>query len=77
MEVYMPTSEHEGGEVEELYDIIEEILEEDGKGNTNITIIGERNSVVGDESYRNIVGTHGLGRVNHRGQMFLNFCERN
>ena len=73
----MPTSEHEDGEVEELYDIIEEILEEDGKGDTNTTIMGERNSVVGDESYRNIVGTHGLGRENHRGQLFLNFCERN
>ena len=40
MEVYMPTSEHEGGDVEELYDIIEEILEEDGKGNTNTIIMG-------------------------------------
>jgi hypothetical protein len=33
MQVYMPTSEHEDNEVEELYGIIEEILEEDGKGN--------------------------------------------
>jgi hypothetical protein len=32
-------------------------------------------SVVGDESYRNVAGTHDLGRKNHRGQMF-NFCER-
>jgi hypothetical protein len=31
----MPTSEHENDEVEELYDIIEKILEEDGKGDTN------------------------------------------
>ena len=34
-------------------------------------------SVVGDEPYRNIVGPHGLGRKNHRGQMLTNFCERN
>jgi len=60
-----------------LYGIIEEILEEDGKGNTNTIIMGDWNSVVGDESYRNIVGPHGLGRKNHRGQMLINFCERN
>ena len=77
MQVYMPTSEHEDDEVEELYDVIEEILEEDGKGDTNPIIMGDWNIVVGDESYRNIVGPHGLGRKNHRGQMLINFCERN
>jgi len=77
MQVYMPTSEHEDDEVEELCDIIEEILEEDGKGDTNIIIMGDWNSAVGDESYRNIVGSHGLGRKNHTGQMLINFCERN
>jgi len=61
--------------VENLYDTTEEILEEDGKGNTNI-IMGDWKSVFGDESCWNIVGSHGLGRWNHRGQMF-DFCERN
>jgi len=75
MQVYMPTLEHEGDEVEELYDIIEEILEEDGKGDTNTIIMGDWNSVVGDESYRNIVGSHGLGRKNHRGQMLIIFVQ--
>jgi exonuclease III len=77
MQVCMPTSEHEDGEVEELYDITEEIIEEDGKGDTNTIIMGDWNIVVGDESYGNIVGPHGLGKKNHRGQMLINFCERN
>jgi len=63
MQVYMPTSEHEDDEVEELYDIIEEILEEDGKGDTNTIIMGDWNSVVGDKSYRNTVGPYGLRRI--------------
>jgi hypothetical protein len=35
------------------------------------------NSVVGDETYRNIVGSHGLFRWNHRCKMLIDFCERN
>jgi hypothetical protein len=77
MQVYMSTSEHEDDDVEELYGIIEEILKGDGKDNTNTIIMGDWNSVVGCEPYRNIVGPHGLGRKNHRPQMLINFCERN
>ena len=40
MQVYMPTSEYEN-EVEKLYDTTEEILEEDGKGDTNGIILGD------------------------------------
>jgi hypothetical protein len=32
-----------------LYDIIEEAVEEDGKGETNTTIMRDWNSVVGDK----------------------------
>jgi diphthamide synthase (EF-2-diphthine--ammonia ligase) len=40
MQVYMPTSENEDDEVEELYDISEGIVEEDGKGDTNTIVMG-------------------------------------
>jgi hypothetical protein len=70
MQLYIPTSDHED-EVEELCDIIEEIFEKDRKGETNTILMGEWNSVVGDESYRNIVGPHGLGRKNRRDQMLI------
>ena len=76
MQVYMPTSEYEDDEVEKLYHTIEEILEEDGKGDTNNIILEDWNSVVGDESYRNIVGSHGIGKRNHRGQMLVDICEK-
>ncbi|PNF31983.1 hypothetical protein B7P43_G06564 [Cryptotermes secundus] len=76
MQVYMPTSEYEDDEVEKVYDTTEEILQEDGRGDTNSIILGDWNSIVGDESYQNIVRSHGLGRRNHRGQMLIDFCER-
>jgi exonuclease III len=49
VQVYMPTSDYEDEEVEELYERIEDILEEDGKGDTNTIIMGDWNSVVGDK----------------------------
>jgi hypothetical protein len=55
----MPTSEYEDDEVEELYDIIEEILEEDVIGEKNMIIMGDWNSVVGDKAHQNIVGPYG------------------
>ena len=63
--------------MEKFYDTTEEILKDNGKSDTNNIILGDWNSIVGDESYRNIVGSHGLGRWNHRGQMLIDFCERN
>jgi exonuclease III len=77
VQVYMPTSDYEDEEVEELYDIIEDILEEDGKGDKNTIIMGDWNSVVGDKSNGNIYGPYGLGNRNKRGQMLIDFCERN
>jgi exonuclease III len=64
VQVYMPTSEYKDDEVEELYDIIEEILEEDGKGATNTIIMGDWNSVVGNKAHHNNAGPYGLGRRN-------------
>jgi len=43
----------------------------------NNIIMGDWNSSVGDKSYRNIVGSHELGRRNYRGQILIDFCERN
>jgi exonuclease III len=51
VQVFMPKLEYEDDKVEEFYDIIEESLEENGKGETNTTIMGDWNSVVRDKSY--------------------------
>jgi hypothetical protein len=48
VKVYMPTSEYEDEEVEELNSVTEEILEEDREIQMNTTIIGDWNTEVGD-----------------------------
>jgi hypothetical protein len=73
--VYMPASDYENEEVEELYDTIEDIQEEDGKVTNTITM-GDWNSVVGDKSNGNICGPYGLGNRNKRDQMLIDFCGR-
>jgi hypothetical protein len=57
--------------------IIEDLLEEDGKGKTNTIIMGDWNSAVADKSCRNIVGPQGLGGRNQSGQMLVEFCGKN
>jgi hypothetical protein len=49
--------------VEDLYDIIEEIFGEDGKGERSTIVFGDW-GVVGDKSYWNIAVPRGLGRRN-------------
>jgi hypothetical protein len=75
VQVYIPTLEYEGDEVEETYGIIKENLEKNGKGTTNTIIRGDWNSVVGDKSYQNIGGPHGHGRRNQKGEMLIDFCK--
>jgi hypothetical protein len=63
--------------VEDLCDINEEMLEEDGMSDTNTIIIVGWNSIIEDESYRNIAGPHDLGEKNRRVKLFINFWEWN
>lgn len=44
----MPILDYEDDEMEELYGVIKQILEQDGKGAINTIIMGDWNTVVGD-----------------------------
>ena len=49
VQMYIPITEYEDNKVEEIYNIIKEILlEGDGWGETNTTMMGDWESVVGD-----------------------------
>ncbi|KAI5738261.1 hypothetical protein M8J77_004739 [Diaphorina citri] len=75
IQVYMPTSDAEDEEVDEIYKQVEEILEENGKGQVRTMIMGDFNSIVGETQYKNIVGKFGLGKRNERGEKLIEFCE--
>ncbi|KDR20788.1 Craniofacial development protein 2, partial [Zootermopsis nevadensis] len=77
MQVYMPTSDHDDEEVEIIYEKIEEIIRTEGRGKVQTIIMGDWNSVMGKGAENNIVGPHGLGIRNRRGNMMVDFCRRN
>ncbi|XP_026467839.1 craniofacial development protein 2-like [Ctenocephalides felis] len=77
VQVYMPTSSHDEAQVEQIYEQIDEMLYQEGKGKVNVVIMGDFNAIVGKGSEKKIVGKYGLGRRNDRGNMLIDFCRRN
>ena len=75
IQVYMPTSDHQDDEVEEMYDVIEEIINTHGRTG-NLIVMGDWNSVIGEGRDGIEVGNYGLGRRNERGDKLVDFCRR-
>lgn len=75
IQVYMPTLEGDEEEVDAVYKQVEEIIEDNGRGQVRTMIIGDFNSIVGESSYKNVVGKFGLGTRNERGDKLVEFCE--
>jgi len=63
MQAFTPTSAYDFVAVEDLYGITEDLLERMEKVR-GVPSYLETGRVVGDKSYRNIVGLRGLGRRN-------------
>jgi len=66
IQVYMPTTDHEDDEIEQLYEQIEEIIGKQ-KGRENVIVMGDFNAIVGEESEGKVIGKYGLGKRNDRG----------
>uniref|UniRef100_A0A8D8S3W4 Craniofacial development protein 2 n=1 Tax=Cacopsylla melanoneura TaxID=428564 RepID=A0A8D8S3W4_9HEMI len=75
IQVYMPPLYVEEEKVDGVYKQIEEIIEDNGKGQVRLMIIGDFNSIVGETPYENIVGKFGLGKRNERGEKLIEFCK--
>ena len=76
IQVYMPTTDHEDDEIEDMYEQIESIIDKQ-KGNLNLVVMGDFNASVGEGSDEKVVGKYGLGERNERGQRFVEFCKKN
>lgn len=70
MNVYMPNSKHLGEETNEMYDIIEKILNKEVANNSFI-IMKDRNSIVEEKLDEKWESKFRLGRSNEKGENLI------
>lgn len=76
VQVYMPTSNSNDSQVEEVYEQMEKVIETI-KGEENLIIMGDWNAIVGEgKREKNITGKYGLGKRNDRGDRMVEFCAK-
>lgn len=80
IQVYMPTSDATDEEIEHMYNTIESISSKI-PNKEPLILIGDFNAKVGkteeDDHIRQVVGRHGLGQRNHRGERLIQFALEN
>ena len=76
IQVYVPTSNAEGTEVERFYEDLQDLLELTPKKDV-LFIIGDWNAKVGSQETPEVTGRFGLGIQNEAGQRLIEFCQEN
>ena len=76
MQVYAPTSNAEGAEVERLYEELQDLLELTNNKDV-LFFIGNWNAKVGSQGTPGVTGKFGLRVQNEAGQRLIEFCQEN
>ena len=76
IQVYAPSSNAEGAEVERFYEDLQDLLELTPQKDV-LFIIGDWNAKVGSQETPGVTGKFGLGIQNEAGQRLIEFCQEN
>ena len=76
IQVYVPTSNAEKGEIEWFYEDLQDLLELTPKKDV-LFIIGDWNTKVGSQEIPGVTGKFGLGEQNEAGQRLTELCQEN
>ena len=76
IQLYAPTSDTEEGEVEWLYEDLQDLLELTPKKDV-LFMIGDWNAKVGSCETPGVIGKFGLGIRNEARQRLIEFCQEN
>lgn len=75
IQVYAPKQDHEDEEFKKFYQEIQGGIKY-VKSDEVIFVMGDLDAKVGNEKYPSIVGAHGQGKRNERGEQMIHFCQR-
>ena len=70
VQVYAPTSESEGEDIDHFYEALDKAVKQRGS-NQVLLVIGDLDAKVGSTRRGNIVGTHDLGETRERGERWI------
>ena len=73
IQVYAPTADSEEEEIENFYDSVDSVIRE-CKGHEINIVMGDFNAKVGHGCMERVVGPHGLGIRNERGDRLIDWC---
>ena len=76
IQVYAPTSNTEGAEVQRFYEDLQDLLELTHKKDI-LLIIGDWNAKVGNQETPGVTGKFDLGIQNEAAQRLIEFCQEN
>ena len=77
IQVYAPTSNAEGAEVEQFYEDLQDCLKLTFNKKDVLLIIGDRNAKVGSQEIPGVTGKIGLRVQNEAGHRLIEFCQEN
>ena len=76
IQVYAPTTDADSDEIDSFYEKVDAAMSQ-CKSQDVVLVMGDFNAKVGEGKEEDIVGPHGLGTRNERGEMLVNWCKGN
>ncbi|KAL1446569.1 hypothetical protein WDU94_003622 [Cyamophila willieti] len=76
VQCYAPTADSSDEDLDNFYECLRKVISKK-KSYEALVLLGDLNAKVGSERMEDVVGPHGLGSRNERGDEFINFCIEN
>ena len=59
-----------------MYDEVSEEVHQKGRGQVNVIVMGDFNSIVGEGSTNKVLRPFGLSKRHETGKLLINFCKQ-